>query len=493
MSNLNETLSEFLKTKNVGVEYSELQRCPIYYLGRDRYMSLDNDGVFTEYATSTIRSWIEKTCPLVLAKEELKRWISEAFIYIQHKQVADFAGITAGYQVGYHVVGREKYRVLVTRTNHPVQPASGEWKLILSMMTQMFGPPDSPQFQTLCSWLKVFYSDMIELLYSDKNAPWRNGQAVALVGPPGAGKTLFGLVLASLFGTSVGRPMDYATGRTQFNEELFESAILWIDDESTRDRKERQEVAARMKQFVAASDMRRHAKFMKPVSMPPRNRLLWCVNNNPDALGALPKMEDGVSDKIMLFLVNKASFSMDLGESEGRAEFWRQIDVELPAFGHYLMNEFEIPNELHCGRFGVKTFHHPDILESLENLEYENRFLELIDVCSEEGKLEETVTMKKPDGSIKKAWVGRALALQAEVSTVIGHHEARMLFPHGTSCGRLLGKLSELFPDRVMRGNKTNGNVKWFIWPPESDIPDKAAKPTNDIYRTSGIPPKRRG
>ena len=230
------------------------------------------------------------------------------------------------------------------------------------------------------------------------------------------------------------------TVRTQFNDELFESALLCIDDEATRSPKERAELGAKLKQFVAASDIRRHAKYMKPVSIPARNRLIWCANYDPDAISILPKLEDGVGDKINLFKVDRATVPMDTATPEGRQEFWKAIDAELPALGYYLI-EFELPEEHLCKRFGVATFHHPQIAEALSQLEYENRLLELIDVCFEtDGRLEVTQLQRKPNGSKARAWVGRAMALQGEICRWVTPREAQILFTHGNSCGRMLRK-----------------------------------------------------
>lgn len=464
MSELLDPLFNFLEEK--GITTGKLPIVDdIFYQGPDRYLARDADGVFTTYNRTHVKARIGNLLPPGLTKGEARKLVDALLLQIDTDRVVDFSGFTAGYRTGYHVMGPAKFRMLVTRTNRPVKPEPGEWKLLKLLMTQLFGAEDSIQFQTVCAWLKVFYTDMLEVLYLDATAEWRQGQAAALVGPPGAGKTLFGCVLQALLGTTPGRPMDYATGKTQFNEELFESAILWIDDESTTEFKERAALAARLKQIVAASDLRRHAKYMKPLSVQARNRLLWCVNDNSNALEALPKMEDGVRDKIMLFLVNKTELPIDFGKTEGRREFWERISAELPAFGYFLCEEFEIPKHLHCGRFSVKTFHHPEVIEALENLEYENHLLELIDVAFEaENGLEATSQHRKPNGTVAKAWIGRSAALQHEITRFISAHEARMLFPRRGACGEALGKLAKLYPDRVMHGPKLHGNRKWIIW-----------------------------
>lgn len=464
----------------------------IFYAGPNRFYAIDNSGVFVEYNKISIASRLWQMIPPHLqTKRERLAWMDAAMYRIETEQVVEFAGMTACYRVGFHCIEPSKFRMLVTRTNSPVLPEQGEWPLIHSFTTQLFGPPESLQYRTVCGCLKVFYEDMVTVLHLDENAPWRSGQSIVLVGEPGVGKTLFGSFLQHLFGTGVGRPFAYMTSRTQFNDELFENALLWIDDESTRNPKERAELAATMKQFVAASGIRRHAKYCKPLEVQARGRLLWCVNKDADALCAIPRMETGVSDKMMLFLASKATLPMDLGEPEGRAEFWNQIDKELPAFAHYLLEEFQISEDLHCGRFGVKTFHHPEVVALLTKLEYENHLLDIIDHCFESGELSEHQFCERSDGTMAKAWVGRSLTLKAVIERDLPIREAQVLFPHPTSCGRLLGKLAELHPDRVAHHDKkNNGNGVWRIWPSEKEHdakpepkPNPKRKPVN--YWTS--------
>ena len=50
-------------------------------------------------------------------------------------------------------------------------------------------------------------------------------KALPLWVPLNSGKTLLVSILARLMGTSIGRPLDFMTVRTQFNDELFESAL----------------------------------------------------------------------------------------------------------------------------------------------------------------------------------------------------------------------------------------------------------------------------
>ena len=47
--------------------------------------------------------------------------------------------------------------------------------------------------------------------------------------------------------------------------------------------------------------------------------------------------------------------------------FWQRLIDELPAFLDFLL-QWEIPRELISERFGIRHFHHREILQAIDNL-----------------------------------------------------------------------------------------------------------------------------
>jgi hypothetical protein len=82
---------------------------------------------------------------------------------------------------------------------------------------------------------------------------------------------------------------------------------------------------------------------------------------------ALPIFEEGMSDKMSLFKVEKSS-QLPTAEMP-RLEFEAEIGKALPGLAYYLKHELVIDDatkETEANvRFGVKTYHHPAILEKL--------------------------------------------------------------------------------------------------------------------------------
>jgi len=119
--------------------------------------------------------------------------------------------------------------------------------------------------------------------------------------------------------------------------------------------------------------------------------------------------------------------------------FRNALLAQLPAFVDFLQN-WQIPANLVSNRFGIKYYHHPEILESLQELSPEEQLLGLID---------EVVFAP---GLMKTDWRGKAAELERALKTAESRsvqREAEKLLPAVNSCGRYLGRLATQHPDRV--------------------------------------------
>lgn len=131
---------------------------------------------------------------------------------------------------------------------------------------------------------------------------------------------------------------------------------------------------------------------------------------------------------------------------------------ELPAFIWHLIH-WEIPAELKSDRFGVKHYHHPDLLAAIDAMAPEVRLLEIIDMqmswCGE----------PSPDRTDK--WSGTAVSLQSLLlqSSLVGY-EARQLLSWPNAAGTYLGRLARNRPDRV-KGDRSSDQRAWDILPPK--------------------------
>ena len=173
-------------------------------------------------------------------------------------------------------------------------------------------------------------------------------------------------------------------------------------------------------------------------------------------LMVLPPFEDGIADKLMLIKAHMNSVVQGIDNSEKRRQMWATLTSELPAFLSFL-ESWEIPTELKADRFGIKTYHHPELLAKMRELQPEQRLMALIDDC----------VFRYHN---KYSWDGPAIALERILTDdkYSLHHEARQLLRGANSCGTYLGRLAK-YPETRVVGRTIQGQTKWSISKPTQE------------------------
>jgi hypothetical protein len=113
---------------------------------------------------------------------------------------------------------------------------------------------------------------------------------------------------------------------------------------------------------------------------------------------------------------------------------------------------WQLPKEIQGDRFGVTHFHHPELLQALEESAPEMKLLALIDELFQAGNLD-----------VAKGYLGTAEKLQGTL-LLLYDFEARKLFNWQGAIGTYLGRLGKKFPKRVEQ--KRGGQRLWRINPP---------------------------
>src|SRR5207249_3354414 len=143
---------------------------------------------------------------------------------------------------------------------------------------------DKEQLPVLMGWLLVAYEAL-------RSGEPRHGQALGLVGPAKAGKSLLQKLITIILGGRVKHPFKYMTGRTDFNAELFEAEHLSIDDEKASiDIRSRRELGTAIKMVCVNQEQTCFRKYATPVTLLPFWRLTISVNDDPEALQVLPPL-----------------------------------------------------------------------------------------------------------------------------------------------------------------------------------------------------------
>ena len=154
----------------------------------------------------------------------------------------------------------------------------------------------------------------------------------------------------------------------------------------------------------------------------------------------------------MLFRCEKHPMPMPTYTLEERKALAQHVRKELPAFCYYLLH-WQIPVELVGGRFGVKEFHHPQVIEILRRLSPEHRLLELMASC-----------LFQSDAA--SSWEGSLLEFEKKLTDTSSptQHEARKLFSFNTAAKTYLQRLRRRYPTLIQYRHGRHGGI-WTIDP----------------------------
>jgi hypothetical protein len=417
-----------------------------YDTARKLYWILDRRKDWIEVTESSLRrhlkaSGISPEC----TRDRLVSELDETLNNFQLDCAVSYAGPLAGYAKGIREVCGN--RILVTTSPKLIEPGPGRFPFIATLLQNLFQDEVTDQTPYVKGWLKVATE-------AQRAGGIRPGQALAMAGPPNGGKSLLQNLITELLGGRAAKPYRYMSGATSFNGDLFGAEHLMIEDEcASTDIRTRREFGARIKDFTVNEVQSCHAKNRQAISLRPFWRLSVSLNDEPEDLMILPPIDESLSDKVILLRTHTHPMPMDTKTNEGRAAFWQALTAELPAFLHHLL-QWEIPASMRCPRFGVKTFHHPVLLDAIDALSPELRLLSVIDAV-----------LFKDSSPAPGHYELTAEELERKLITSEMGYEARRLLHWNYACGTYLGRLATKRPFRVEHA-RTGDSRNWLIRPP---------------------------
>jgi hypothetical protein len=373
--------------------------------------------------------------------------LDELLIHLQRHKDVYYVGPLAGHPAGFYEVGET--RILVTVSPKVIEPVKGEWPVLHQFLRNLFYDDNHDQLPYVYGWIKIAYESL-------RNGKRRPGQALVLAGPHNCGKSLFQNLLTLILGGRTAKPYQYMMGITSFNADLFEAEHLAMEDEhASTDLRTRRHFGSQLKNVTVNESQRCHGKHQKGTVLYPFWRVSVSLNDEPENLMVLPPIDDSLEDKLMLLRAVSHPMPMPTGTQEERAAYWNKLLNELPAFLDLLMS-WEIPASLSSQRFGIKHFHHPDLLAAIDTLAPETRLLNLID-----GEL------FPPYGD--DVWKGSSEELERILCSKDSRCqvEARKLLYFYNACGTYLSRLLKQHPDRVEKHRDSTSRT-WVIRKPKS-------------------------
>ena len=367
-----------------------------------------------------------------------------AVLDVQLEKNVAYAASLAGYSKGvYEITGK---RVLVVDSPVLIDGKEGSWTTLATVLEGLLADEHYDQAFYLFGWIKL----ALESLRAGKRRP---GQALAIAGPRDCGKSLLQSLLTVLLGGRMASPYQYMTGATPFNSEMFRAEHLVIEDNAaSTDIRARRSFGALLKTITVNECQPCFTKGREAVNLTPFWRLSITVNDEPENLLVLPPIDESIEDKLILLKASSRPMPMPTETLEERRAFWEMLLSELPAFVHFLEG-WEIPDALRGHRFGVRHFHHPDLLRTLDDLAPETQLLDLIDA-------------ELFSGPLRDAWEGKAEELEKRLTGSEGGsaYAARRLLGFQRACGTYLGRLARKYPERISR-RTLDGHTFWNINP----------------------------
>ena len=296
-------------------------------------------------------------------------------------------------------LGRHMLNICQAKCLTPAPEGALEWgekfPWLGTYLSELLG--EGIQLNTFLAWWKRFYQ-------SGLNYTPRQGHALYFVGPSNCGKTLLN---HKIIGASVGGAVDAQTilvKNKDFTGNNLEYPVMALDDSTAAsDYRAYLKYSARVKAFVANTQIEFNQKYGSMGSVEWLGRVIVSMNDDAKSLQMIPDLEQTLVDKIMLFKVSRPT-TYDFHDSVKLEE---DIERELPWMLRWLLN-WDPPKEcIGESRFGVKAYHHPELHREATESGLSSSFLDILGLFLDEWRVAHDTA---------EAWEGSAAQLLSEMS-----------------------------------------------------------------------------
>lgn len=404
-----------------------------------------------------LQSQIDPNLPDKAQKARYSKLLEDLGYNIQQYYCVDYAGPLAGHKAGlYRFNGK-----LLLATNSPiiVEPKEGDFSKINQLTERLFGNEQRPYIESM---IQISMNCL-------ESQNFRKCPVSVLVGEKDIGKSFWQkYIWTALVGGRHSDPLQFILHDTSFNKELFGCESIIIEDATaSTDIRSRRAMAEHFRRFAANDSHSCHGKNLEKIQLAPFWRVTMSVNTDLESLHVLPPWSDELSDKVSLFWIYKGEMPMPTATAEQTTAFRMAIESQLPAYKWHLQKQFKIPGEIVGGRFGIKTYQHPKVMELLNQISEEIQLLELIDKVL--FPLGVDPVTEQPTRRTTE-WVGNATSLEQELMNSVHRDKAKKLLQGNTvKCGTLYAKLCRYQPDRF-KSWKSYGYQVYRIQAPEIEV-----------------------
>jgi hypothetical protein len=345
----------------------------IYYDGPSGKYLVDSGPYFRTYGRkSPVMTGVERHFRRI--GMDAKEASTEARDTIRDAEVdrhVEWSGNLAGHRKGITHSADGKPMLILTSPAIPI-PSPGSFATIAGILAQAF--PDETQAAVFTGWTAGAFAAVAAGVHHP--AP-----LLCLAGPVNSGKTLLASIVRMLLGGRAANPHNKWSGGLPWNDDLVSAELLLLDDCSgSTDPRARGNLAAAFKEAIYAPFVQLMKRHASGLSVRPVWRCMICCNDQPENLLILPPITPDTSDKISILRVSRITPPVDTSKPDGRERLQRMIEMELPAFAHYLAG-FVIPEHLRNSRSGICAWRHPELELALEATRPEAWLAELLETA----------------------------------------------------------------------------------------------------------------
>jgi hypothetical protein len=331
-----------------------------YIASSDRFVLFTENGHRIEYNSKAFRTYVSNVLMCDAEPSDVTRYIAELMDFSKDNYCVRLVDVP--YKSKHRRFFDGSSFVLNENTHRTIDENAGDPAKLLQFFYEMFG---DEQLKYFLSWLSYFYIGC-------KEYNLQPSSALYLTGDQGAGKSLFhDAILPAIIGEGVDGVSLFTTS---FSGLMFKYPFVKFPDSFAElSDRERNKFTDMVKNMVANGDRVVNNKYGSMNRIEWAGRIIVSMNLGNRSSDALPNFEEKDKDKFMLLRVTKGDMVSRLTRKE-----WEQIiRDEAPKLAWYL-GSYQIPDELRDQRFGVKTYHHKDLEEIINDADPMKPLVDLI-------------------------------------------------------------------------------------------------------------------
>ena len=432
----------------------------IYYDGKTFFMKAD-DGIWRYEMVAMLSSELKcrgfsDRAPKGAAMSPMDR--AKAFIR-EHRRV-DGAGPSLYNKSELWWEGGKKY--LNTAKNvHIVKAAetAGAWgegfPRYAAILDNVFA---SDEYRDIfLAWFKRFYE-------SAERGKLCMGQAMILVGPVHCYKTFF---IEKFLKPAMGGYADLSSivsgEGNGFNADLFQSPLAIIDDSRAAESEAQlNRYASAIKKLVAHGTHKYHEKYLTPIMVEWRGRVVIAANDDPVSIKAVPALNISNEDKII-------ALAMRTFEDGPTVDDLKDVESELPALLAWL-KAWEIPPKYidAANRYFIRSYIAQEVREKIE-------------ASSRTAELRDTLNAWWERRGTNEPWEGTAVELHQSFNDVFDNVSLTREWPVRV-LGRRLAELQTQGDPNVELIAKRCGKAKLHKYRLTKPTPETAEPESNDPF-----------